>query len=460
MTRHISIIGGGFHGICCAFLLAKKGYKISLIDTGKTLGGVMASIEHGDYIYDLGCHLFDNSYQKLSDLLKELLSDKFVPHKTVYASIVNGIKSENTEAPNLTNLGPAHSATILYELIERILSKADAPITSLADLVEANFGPSAAKALNDIYHKKTRGSFDALSSTIFDTILPSRLYFLEDDMARFLKKHPDLDEKIAVESMENPLDFYGDRVDLSKNDYRQFYPATRGMRGFCEQAEKKLEEFGVKIYKSTFCQEIKHSDKGCHLSLRDKGTQKTWQLDSDMTFWAGDVGKLAEIMNYSDDLTVYNHPVAFAVFYFNLPEDQIGKHSYIHNFDKDDLISRASAPSKYGAAVAPDGMGYICAELTTHVGSDVWENTEQKTAAVWQELMDMGYVRPTTIMPEPFILKTPAGYMLKKKGYKKALDNFKLFAKEYPNITFPEIGAFSRANIFSDVKNIINALED
>ncbi|VAX03818.1 hypothetical protein MNBD_ALPHA03-1343, partial [hydrothermal vent metagenome] len=148
MTRHISIIGGGFHGICCAYLLAKKGYKVSLIDTGKTIGGVMASIEHGDYIYDLGCHLFDNSYKKLSDLLKELLSDKFVPHKTVYASIVNGIKSENTEAPNLTNLGPARSATILYELIQRILSKADAPITSLADLVEANFGSSAAKALN------------------------------------------------------------------------------------------------------------------------------------------------------------------------------------------------------------------------------------------------------------------------------------------------------------------------
>ena len=105
-------------------------------------------------------------------------------------------------------------------------------------------------------------------------------------------------------------------------------------------------------------------------------------------------------------------------------------------------------------------MGYICAELTTTVGSDVWENTEQKTAAVWQELMDIGYVKPTTIMPEPFILKTPAGYTLKKKGYKKALDNFKLFAKEYPNIAFPENGAFSRANIFSDVENIINALEN
>jgi len=459
MTRHIAIIGGGFHGICSAYILAKKGYKVSLIDTGKTLGGVMASIEHDGYIYDLGCHLFDNSYKKLSDLLKELLSDKFVPHKTVYASIVNGIKTENTDAPNLANLGKARSATILYELIEKIISKTDTPIGSLADLVEANFGSSAAIALNEIYHKKTRSTFEALSSTVFDTILPSRLYFLEDNIARFLKKHPELDQKIAVESMHNPLKFYGNRIDVSKTDYRQFYPAERGMRGFCEQAEKKLADIGVKIYKSTFCQKIDHSDKGCHISLIDQSPQKTWQMNSDVVFWAGDVSKLAEIITYPEDLAAYNQPVALAVFYFNVPEDQIGKYSYIHNFDTKDLISRVSAPSRYGSAVAPKGMGYVCAELTTKVGSDIWQNTEAKTAAVWQEILDMGFVKPATKMAEPFILKTPSGYMLKKKGYKKAFNSFKEFTKDKPNIYFPENGSFARADIFADVEKIIDALD-
>jgi len=459
MPRHISIIGGGFHGICSAYLLAKKGYKVSLIDTGKTLGGVMASVEKDGYIYDLGCHLFDNSYQELANLIKELMSDRIVPHKTIYASILNGITSTDTDNPNLASLGRRVSSDIFFEMVDAILATRKMPASSLADQVEATFGPAAAKALNDVYHKKTRCSFEDLSSTVFDTILPPRLYFLDNEVARFLKKHPDLDKLIAVECMDDPLKLFGNRLDITKTDYRQFYPAERGMRGFCEQAEKKLIDCGVDIYKTTFCQAIDQDGQGCRLTLLDKDTEKSWHMASDLVFWAGDVTKLSEILGGPEDIAAYNQPVPIVVFYFNLPADQIGHYSYINNFDRENLISRISAPSNYGAAMAPKGMGYVCAEVTTRVGSDMWNDSEAQTEAIWQEILAMNFVAPDAHMPEAFILKTPVGYMLKKKGYKKAFQNFTAFAKQTPNIYFPEHGSFSKANIFADVAHIITALD-
>lgn len=35
----IAIIGGGFSGMCCAYILAKEGYKVALVEKNIQLGG-------------------------------------------------------------------------------------------------------------------------------------------------------------------------------------------------------------------------------------------------------------------------------------------------------------------------------------------------------------------------------------------------------------------------------------
>lgn len=54
MTKSVGVIGGGLGGLTTALRLAKKGFKVSLYEKNKNLGGKMNQVIHDDYRFDTG----------------------------------------------------------------------------------------------------------------------------------------------------------------------------------------------------------------------------------------------------------------------------------------------------------------------------------------------------------------------------------------------------------------------
>jgi protoporphyrinogen oxidase len=75
---HIAIIGGGPAGLTSAYLLAKDGYRVTVVEGTDTVGGISRTARYKDYRFDIGGHRFFTKIAPVQELWEELLGDEFI----------------------------------------------------------------------------------------------------------------------------------------------------------------------------------------------------------------------------------------------------------------------------------------------------------------------------------------------------------------------------------------------
>jgi len=72
--KKIIIIGGGITGLSTAWKLSEKGYKVNVLESDKSIGGLAKSIKIENYYFDIGPHSFftedEEIYKKVMDLFE------------------------------------------------------------------------------------------------------------------------------------------------------------------------------------------------------------------------------------------------------------------------------------------------------------------------------------------------------------------------------------------------------
>ena len=75
----IAIIGAGPAGLTAAYLLTKKGYKVTVIEKDPTyVGGISRTVEYEGFRFDIGGHRFFSKSKEVVDLWNEILPDDFI----------------------------------------------------------------------------------------------------------------------------------------------------------------------------------------------------------------------------------------------------------------------------------------------------------------------------------------------------------------------------------------------
>ena len=80
-SRSFVIIGGGVTGLFIAWRLCQKGFKVTLLEYQKFLGGLSTSIKHNEYLLDIGPH----------ELLfpKDMSQSKEIKHRNLVIKLKN-----------------------------------------------------------------------------------------------------------------------------------------------------------------------------------------------------------------------------------------------------------------------------------------------------------------------------------------------------------------------------------
>ena len=79
--KKIIIIGGGITGLSTAWKLSEKGYKVNVLESDKSIGGLAKSIKIENYYFDIGPHSF------------------FTEDKEIFKKVMNLFKGEQGEIP-------------------------------------------------------------------------------------------------------------------------------------------------------------------------------------------------------------------------------------------------------------------------------------------------------------------------------------------------------------------------
>ncbi len=75
----VAIIGAGPAGLTAAYLLTKRGYRVTVIEKDPHyVGGISRTVEHEGFRFDIGGHRFFSKSQEVVDLWNEILPDDFI----------------------------------------------------------------------------------------------------------------------------------------------------------------------------------------------------------------------------------------------------------------------------------------------------------------------------------------------------------------------------------------------
>ena len=412
---NVIVAGGGFRGITSAKVLADRGCDVTLVERAPFLGAVLWPFEwkeHGLFL-DKGCHIFGSGDSDHDSTVLEILGDNFYPVDMKTASVLNGVVTDGTAVPDLCSLGGDLAARILVEIIEQAAIAPQGPVDAqtLSEALRVQFGETAARCLEDVIRKIAVAEPGDLAPAALTTTVGSRMRAADDAMSDLLKQIPALDDRIAGNNPADPYKYLGKVNPLVPT--RHFYPKSGGTGGFCRDAQRCLTDLGVEILLSTAIESFSADNSSVNVTLG--GVLREF----DYMVWALDTGLLSQIALGEDTASDFVHKTPMALYYFLTDTDDIGDKDFIQDYDDSHRIFRVSRAGHYSNQKTADGKTYICAEVMTAVGSDLWEAPETFAQQVWDEARALGMVVRET-PDDIYVQKTPVSYKHQRVGFEEA----------------------------------------
>jgi protoporphyrinogen oxidase len=75
---HVAVIGAGPAGLTAAYLLARDGVKVTVLESDDIVGGISRTAQYNGYRFDIGGHRFFTKITPVEDLWHEILGPEFI----------------------------------------------------------------------------------------------------------------------------------------------------------------------------------------------------------------------------------------------------------------------------------------------------------------------------------------------------------------------------------------------
>ena len=76
--QRVVVVGAGPAGLTAAYLLAKQGVAVTVLEADDIVGGISRTAQYKGYRFDIGGHRFFTKIQPVQDIWEELLADEFI----------------------------------------------------------------------------------------------------------------------------------------------------------------------------------------------------------------------------------------------------------------------------------------------------------------------------------------------------------------------------------------------
>ena len=410
-SKKVIVVGTGFKGMMAALKFVRKGYTVTIIEGSNNFGGVLNSPKWDEMHIDLGCHLFFNQENELTQDILDILSYQFKSVPSNYASYFRQQITEDIAIPNFELLSSLEKKAVYYDLLYP--KEAFSNTTSLDKNYVNRFGQTASNWINQ-FIEKSYGIKSKELDLMANYLLPyNRIRVFPLQKALKLKEEKWYDDRIAIPRKKNLKE-----KAVQKNfSFFEYYPLKEGMYFFCQQLREILIEEGVEI-------KLSHPIKS--IQLKDEFFVKTKGaiIKTPYLYWAAPQYLLTKVFNLNIDLQSYLHQVPVILFYFTVEKESVKDYTYIQNYDLENFCFRVSIQSNYADNKIPKNLSLICCEVPSKVGSKMWENPHNYLTIIWEEVKTMGICKSSSFQNNK-VLKASTAFMLPKKGYSEQIEKVK-----------------------------------
>jgi protoporphyrinogen oxidase len=413
------VVGGGPAGLTIAYLAAKQGYRVTVLEGTGDIGGISKTARYKGYRFDIGGHRFFTKISPVQALWEELLADEFIDVPRLSRIVYSGkffhypLKAMNA----LTGLGLINAARIMISYAQAQLHPSPVEDT-LDQWVTNRFG----RRLYEIFFKTyTEKVWGIPCTEIRAEWAAQRIQGLS--LARAILSATSLNRRSTdIKSLINSFK----------------YPRL-GPGQMWETCAARIQELGgdVRMHHHATRVEVVDGRATAVVAETPTGPQRfeAEHVISTMDLRAlvrslGDAvaptGRAAgDGLNYRDFLVVAlilnrEHLFPDNWLYVHTPGVQVGR---IQNFNN------------WSAAMVPDpgrtclGMEYFCFE-----GDGLWSSSDADLVAkASAELDALGLARATDVI-DGAVVRMPKAYPVYDAVYRQHLDDIRASIDRIPNL--------------------------
>ena len=415
----VAVIGAGPAGLTLAYLLAKRGFDVTVLEGTDMVGGISQTARYKGYRFDIGGHRFFTKIGPVQELWEELLGDDFIDVPRLSRIHYDGkyfnypLKALNA----LTGLGPINALRILASYLHAKLWPTPVEET-FEQWVTNRFGSRLYEIFFRTYTEKVWG---IPCTEIRAEWAAQRIQGLS--LARALLNATALNRRDpGIKSLINTFK----------------YPRL-GPGQMWEACRDRLIERGGRVLMRHHVRQVEMTDGRATAVIAD-GPGGTVRIGAEHVVSSTDVRALvralgdaappvareaAEGLRYRD----------FLVVALILDGERLFPDNWIYVHTPGVKVGRIQNFNNWSAAMVPDagrtclGMEYFCFE-----GDGLWTSSDADLIAVAsRELEALGLASATAVV-DATVVRMAKAYPIYDAAYREHLDRVRAFIDRVPNL--------------------------
>jgi protoporphyrinogen oxidase len=416
---HVVIIGGGPAGLTSAYLLAKDGFRVTVLEGSDMVGGISRTARYKNYRFDIGGHRFFTKIAPVQKLWEEFLGAEFIDVPRLSRIHYNGrffhypLRAMNA----LAGLGLVNAVRILVSYAQAKL-KPSAIEDTFEQWVVNRFG---------------RRLYDTFFKTYTEKVWGIPCTEIRAEWAA--QRIQGLSLTRAILSSSN-LQRRDNSIKTLLHTFK--YPRL-GPGQMWEAARDRIEALGGRVLMQHLATTVEIAD-GVARAVQCEAETGTVRVTADHVISSTDVRALvraldsyapasareaAEGLRYRDFLVVAlilsrEHVFPDNWIYVHTPGVQVGR---IQNFNN------------WSAAMVPEpgrtclGMEYFCFE-----GDGLWTRSDAELVALAaRELEALGLASAADVV-DGTVVRAPKAYPIYDAQYRTCLDSVRACIDPIPNL--------------------------
>ena len=415
----VVVIGAGPAGLTLAYLLAKQGVEVVVLEASDAVGGISQTAKYRGYRFDIGGHRFFTKIKPVAALWDELLGDELLVVPRLSRILYNGrfFNYPLTAVNAVMGLGPVNALRILASYAKAKVQPSREEIT-FEQWVTNRFGKRLYEIFFRTYTEKVWGT---PCSEISAEWAAQRIQGLS--LARaILSATPLMRRNSGIKSL------------ITEMKYPRLGPGQ-----MWEACRDRILEMGGKVLMQHRMTEIELVDgvtssvlaehAGTSVRIAANHVVSTTDLRS-LVAALGDnapaaVKNAAQALRYRDFLLVALILDRENVFpdswiYVHTPGVAVGRIQNFKNWSSDMVQERGRTCL---------GMEYFCFQ-----GDGLWTaNDESLIAQATRELEMIGLASASEVV-DATVVRMPKAYPIYDSGYRNHVDSIREFLEAVPNL--------------------------
>ncbi len=355
--RPIVILGGGPAGLGAAWQLARRGFKVTVVERGKALGGNAGSFLLDGQAVDFGSHrLHPSCAPEILNDIRSMLGDDLLdrPRHGRIHLCERWLHFPLKPADILLNAPRPFAAGVLRDMVWKPAAP-DGP-ANFATVLQRGLGETICRDFYFPYAQKIWGLDPQL---------------LDAEQAR---------RRVSAGSISKLA-----RKVLAPSQKGRFFYPREGFGQISSAYAKAARAAGATVLLNTSVERVELAGSGAAI-VDASGNGSTLRLEPALVLSTIPLPHLAGMMQPAAPAAVNEAAASLRyrgmlLIYLTLDADQFTEYD-AHYFPSADIaITRLSEPKNYGLAGAP-GRTVLCAELPCDPSDSIWQATDGELAQV------------------------------------------------------------------------------